>query len=395
MKKKKLWLIPVFILAALLVFVLVLYVNGTCRYKNQVAGESYSTWMGELPDNMPLNKVAIPGSHDAGTYGILWPARTQNYSIKTQLSFGARYFDIRVNKTDKGYPIYHAFFNGVDFTEVLSDIKDFIKENPSEVLLLDFQHFKGKSKEDVYDMLSKELDSEGLILHNTSELSDVEFIHSLTLGEARGKCIVFFGETDEDPSDWVFLRNNDDCTKDNMTMDSCYLGEYHKADFEALTGEAHPKYFDILHKKQKAGTDGIFVLQCQFTDGKFIFGPWNAERAYEADMNAYVKDLVYSEEFENINVVLRDFLTPEKCADIIELNRHKAATVVAILGKGIVPPYYCILEGVDDAGHYMIHIYESVDNGDEAHSATVDWILVDPETGDAVNFWEEEFNIWE
>lgn len=319
-KSLKIVLITVGVLAA---FVLALYINGTCRYKDQYADASFSCWMAEIPDDTLLREIALPGSHDAGTYGMPWLGRTQNYSIGTQLSFGARYFDIRVNKTDSGYPIYHSFMNGTDFSEVLAEIKAFIKANPSEVLLLDFQHFKGGSKEDVFRFLTDELAAEGLLLGNTSGKTDVEFIHSLTLGEARGKCIAFFGETDEDFSEMVFLRNDDECTKKNMAMDSYYLGSCHKGGFDKLTGEAHPIYFNTMKEKQAAGVNGIFVLQAQLTDGKLIFGPWSAERGQEKQMAEYVKALKDSPYLRDINVVMRDFLTPEKCRDIIELNRAK------------------------------------------------------------------------
>lgn len=322
-KRRRLWIIPLAIVGVLAVAALGLWANGTCRYKGQVAEASAAEWMAKIPDETPLRQVAIPGSHDAGTYGMVWLGRTQNYSVGTQLSFGARYFDIRVNKTDSGYPIYHSVINGVEFGEVLADIKEFIKAHPSEVLILDFQHFKGGSREDVFTFLADELDSEGLVLHNDTGRSDVEFIHSLTVGEARGKCIVFFGETDDDFSDWIFLRNNDECTRVNTAMDSYYLGDCHKAGFDALVGEAHPIYFDLLRQRQAQGTDCIFVLQCQLTDGKLIFGPWSAERGQEERMDAYVMDLRENECFDGVNVVLRDFLTPEKCREIIDLNNEK------------------------------------------------------------------------
>lgn len=73
--------------------------------------------------------------------------------------------------------------------------------------------------------------------------------------------------------------------------------------------------------------------------------------------------------------------------------KYSVEDVVEILGRGYTPPYYCVLDHVDEDGNYVIHLYESVDNGDEAHSATVDWITVNPATGDAENFFGEKFNI--
>ena len=57
-----------------------------------------SNWMESISDNIPLRKIVIPGSHDSGTKGMLWPWQTQKYDIAEQLELGIRYFDIRVNK---------------------------------------------------------------------------------------------------------------------------------------------------------------------------------------------------------------------------------------------------------------------------------------------------------
>ena len=39
-------------------------------------------------------------------------------------------------------------------------------------------------------------------------------------------------------------------------------------------------------------------------------------------------------------------------------------------------------DGDDDRGHYRIHVFEVVDNGDGAsHTSTLNWYFVDPETG--------------
>lgn len=320
---KKILMLLLIIPALFLAGVLGLYLNGACRYKNHVADEALSSWMMYIPDETLIKEIAIPGSHDAGTEGMPWPFRTQNYSIGKQLTFGARYFDIRVNKTEKGYPIFHSSMNGVDFRDVLAQIKEFIKAHPSEVLMLDFQHFKGDSQSDVYEFLSNELDKENLIVHNKTDKNDVEFIGSLTLGEARGKCIIFYGGTENDFSDWVFLRNNDERTKDNMTLDSYYLGKLHRGGHEVLVKEAHPVYFEHLAKKQQENKDGIFVLQCQLTDGKGIFGPWSLERGQERKMGEYVRNLKDSPNLKSINVVMRDFLIPEKCQDIVDLNIAK------------------------------------------------------------------------
>lgn len=46
-------------------------------------------------------------------------------------------------------------------------------------------------------------------------------------------------------------------------------------------------------------------------------------------------------------------------------------------------------------GKYVVHCYENVDNEEESHASTWDWITVDPYTGDAVDFEGNEFNIYD
>ncbi len=326
-KKLKWWQVPLVFLAGLLgfvlVFALVLFINGTCFRVSELPEEDseddYSRWMAELPDDMLLTDIIMPGSHDAGTAEMVWLGATQNVSVGMQLRYGARYFDIRVNKTEDGYRIYHSVLNGIDFCEVLTDICDFMVTHPTETLLLDFQHFSGDSGDDVYEMVKEQLDGRGLIAH-----SEDGVFPDWTLGDVRGKCIVFFGGIEQgEYGDWVFTRNNDECTRENCNLNSYYFGDNHKAGFSSLTEEAHPVYLQSMQEERNAGSNAIFVLQCQLTDGKLIFGPWSAERGQETEMSDYIQNLKDSEYFGLINVVLRDFLTPEKCREIIDLNQAK------------------------------------------------------------------------
>lgn len=311
------------VLAFLLALVLIFFIAGSCTKGAAEADEGLSSWMSRVKDDAPLNKIAIPGSHDAGTAGVCWLGQTQNVGIAKQLSCGARYFDIRVRKTDDRLVIFHDVLNGADFKGVLSDIKGFLTEHPTETLLLDFQHFSGDSQREVYDLLKDELFDEGLIVRNMTSLDDVQFIRQLTLGDVRGKCIVFWGDRSEDFSDWLFLRNDDECTQDGMSLDSYYIGSIHKDSTEALIEEGYPVYFAKLAERQAAEQDAIFVLQAQLTDGKLVFGPWQRERSNDPVISDYIRTLRNNEMLGSINVILRDFLDPVKCSDIIELNAAK------------------------------------------------------------------------
>ncbi len=279
------------------------------------------SWMIAIDDETAINKIAIPGSHDAATIGTIWCAETQKRTVKEQLLLGARYFDLRVHKKKDDYVIFHSIADGVDFIPVLNDIKEFINDHPTEFLILDFQHFKGDSQEGVAAILSDILGD--ALLKNESNMDDVQFIRSLTLKEVRGKCIIFWGDETASNYNFTFLRNDNECTRAGASLDSYYLGKIHRSTFENLVQKAHPIYFDRLSTKQKNGSDAIFVLQCQLTSKNILMGPWRAEKRQVNKMTEYVKSLAKHEKLEAINVIMRDFLDAQKCSDIINLNYAK------------------------------------------------------------------------
>ena len=114
----------------------------------------------------------------------------QHLTIEEQLKLGVRYFDLRVNKVDNEYVMFHSVLNGTKFNPILDCIVQFLEENPSETLLLDFQHFKNSSDDYVYNEVSERLKGK-LVVQDESQ-NELQYVDDLTLKETRGKCIVFF-----------------------------------------------------------------------------------------------------------------------------------------------------------------------------------------------------------
>lgn len=294
--------------------------------KNRKSFESDSSlinWMSKIDDNTKVIDVVIPGSHDAGTKGTIWAAETQNCTIKEQLEIGTRYFDLRVEKKSDKLVMFHKAASGMDFKPVMSWIKDFIIQHPSEFLLLDFQHFKGNSQLDVARVVMTELCEPGLLIGNTNECSDLDFVRNLTVGEVRGKCIVFWGDESPLPNQYFFSRNTNECTMDYACLDSYYIASIHRKSTEELISMAHPIYFQREAKLKKINKNCVFVLQCQLTDRYVIRGPWFLERRNDGIMTEYINSIKDSNYLSHINVIMRDFLTSRKCRDIIDLNIYK------------------------------------------------------------------------
>ena len=314
-------------LGGLVTLVLIVYlgiiINGTCFKTYNNYGIDNSTWMANIKDDVLINEIVMPGSHDAGSYKMVWLGETQQFTIDEQLQMGVRYFDIRVNKKEDKYVIFHSIINGVEFLPILESIKNFIINNPTEVLLLDFQHFEGNSQNDVYNFITEYLYNNNLLVENNTKLSDLEFISNLKLKDARGKCIIFWGDRSMDLSNYIFLRNNDDCSHENMSLNSYYISDYHYKDIAYLVENGYPKYFDNIQNKIARESKGIFVLQAQLTDGNLIFGPYSKEKTNNKKISEVIKNFKNDEKLTYLNVIMRDFLDIEKCEEIINLNNYK------------------------------------------------------------------------
>ena len=63
-------------------------------------GVEYPDWMSNLPDDMRLSEMSIPGTHDTMAYQVHWLCQlvrlnvfTQTMNLKTQLNAGIREVD--------------------------------------------------------------------------------------------------------------------------------------------------------------------------------------------------------------------------------------------------------------------------------------------------------------
>lgn len=141
-------------------------------YVNDYTLES---WMGMLPDDMKLNEIIMPGSHDSGIYECNYPsdiipfitlptkagiadaeraqrnlALTQNLNIFQQLAYGTRYFDIRTElRFGKPYTYHRTEVAGADLGctgdllfNILAQVFEFLKHHKTETVILKFSHFR-------------------------------------------------------------------------------------------------------------------------------------------------------------------------------------------------------------------------------------------------------------
>lgn len=292
-----------------------------------------ATWQSMIKDETLLKDVVIAGAHDAGTIGLPYFAATQDKNIYELLYCGTRYFDLRVSYVKKKSAegqllIYHGPSKGIALAAVLDEVLWFLKSHPTENIILDFQHFEEPEKYNMAQSNSLKLVEtmlKGMTVTNTTDKTDAEFVDSLTLGEVRGKCIVFWGRETEDilAKNYVFKRNDDNCGRENSALHSYYDGSLNKKSSSYYVKNALPRYLE-LYKTNGNVSKGLKVLQGQLTDGLYVFGPRFREATHTVKMNNYLENLATNAaDLPYVNIVIRDFITPSKNCNTLQLNLSK------------------------------------------------------------------------
>lgn len=286
-----------------------------------VPSKGLSKWMSMINDSAALKSIAIPGSHDAGTNGMPWYSKTQSRDIGDQLACGTRYFDLRVKLKKGECRIYHGPAYSLYLKDILRDVRDFLTSNPSECVILDVHKFgNAEAKPKTVELLDEYLAD--MFVVKPDGKTDLEFMEALTLGEARGKCVLIWGDVDEYAAlgGRYLLRNDDHGDVDVGCLQSFYERSwnwYYSSD--KYIKKALPAYIN----KYKESRGGLFVLQGQLTDGSFVAGPRYREGGHQENMNEYVSSLWNSEDLEYINIIMRDFISPNKNMLTIALNIPK------------------------------------------------------------------------
>ena len=107
-------------------------------YSDSSHPSSYNvSWMKSIPDNTKLSQMTIPGTHNSCALHGICCARTQSWSLPEQMKAGLRYFDIRLRLYNNTLRAFHAFVDQKDtFDIILSYVLHFLKENPSESIIM-------------------------------------------------------------------------------------------------------------------------------------------------------------------------------------------------------------------------------------------------------------------
>ena len=104
----------------------------------------FEQWMKEIPDNIKISELTIPGTHDSCSYKIAglgklvsFAAKTQSWNLEEQMKAGLRYFDIRLRSYNNTLHCFHGPVDlGQNFDNILKIASSFLNKNKSEGLIM-------------------------------------------------------------------------------------------------------------------------------------------------------------------------------------------------------------------------------------------------------------------
>ena len=110
--------------------------------------------LSKISDTIYLSQLNIAGTHDSATAYVSMEnaARCQDKTIAEQLEMGVRLLDIRLTKKGDEFYLVHAFADcysdmektkRLSFSQVLSDCKKFLEDNPDETVILSIKQDRG------------------------------------------------------------------------------------------------------------------------------------------------------------------------------------------------------------------------------------------------------------
>ncbi|WP_062262352.1 phosphatidylinositol-specific phospholipase C domain-containing protein [Endozoicomonas arenosclerae] len=196
---------------------------------------SMQNWMGRLftgPNrNVRLMHCTMIGSHDAAShcltgFGQRW-ATTQTNNLTDQLNAGVRYLDIRITKNRRGEFIVHhgPVHGGLARKEVIEPLTDYLKKNPSELVMVKLQ-FDGMDKASVQTFMETEFKevSEAHALHNKDKAKRLRPPGLITYGDAidSGKNLLVMVNDEK-------LKKTDHFTQEELG-DYCWRHNDHSID---------------------------------------------------------------------------------------------------------------------------------------------------------------------
>ena len=303
---------------------------------------SNATWMSDMASAIggrKLKEVALPGTHDSGTYAISadsdfspdnpndakdfikkylesvpyldipakkifagW-AKSQSKNITEQLEAGIRYLDLRVcRRSGNDMYIVHGMY-AENVNVVIDAVHTFVTNNDKEIIILDFNHFYEMTTGSHNALVSKLISTFGNVLAPRSFTVDAT-VNDLWAKKQR--VIILYGNGDAVTANAQLWSQSSISSPWPNKTDTASLKN-------ALEGELPNK------------RDTFFVLQGVLTpDGEMIkkgFLPdhWHSLEDVAKDTTpkvvGWIKDLWAN---QNLNIVIVDWFEVSNYVDVVK-----------------------------------------------------------------------------
>ncbi len=161
---------------------------------NMPETKSGNNWITPLDDNIYVQQLSIPGTHDAAAYStsLADAGKTQYKDLQEQFDMGIRAYDMRTKHDGTEMWMYHGYTKcDISLKTALTTLKNSLKNNSGEFVILQFRHETEGSWDsetsgwnNLYNVL-KEFDTE-----DESFKGIIQWRPDLTIGECRGKFII-------------------------------------------------------------------------------------------------------------------------------------------------------------------------------------------------------------
>jgi len=149
--------------------------------------------MKNIPDDFLISEINLPGTHNSPTQYIYFRhfSRCQNKNIFDQLTMGIRFLDIRFLFDGKDLKLSHSIFKckksrikkeDLLFSDVLKQCELFLKENPTETILMSVKREAGKKEEETFDYFYNSFIKYNSLFYLKNEIP--------ALSEVRGKIVL-------------------------------------------------------------------------------------------------------------------------------------------------------------------------------------------------------------
>ena len=329
-------------------------------------------WMSYLAGDESISKFSIPGTHGSGTFNNVYlnsNAQHQNHDFRTQLGDGIRFFDIRCHYFENAFILHNDsiysdhYFNeaqninsnvfkktpknlrlmstyprkNLQFNEVLDVCNNFLKDNPSECILMSIkQENDSETPEQSFE--------ETFVKEYLNQYKNLFYIEESIpiLSEVRGKIILLrrFEATNMplgiDLTDYPWDHHHNhkfSCINaNNITyhvQDMHNFGLY-KRKMKTVDSGLNDKFSQIKFQITKATQGNINDLYFNFTNGfmnpsrteeSFSIPPKKVAKAINQRLNDYL-DKIYTCERTRIGIMAMDFYNniPDLIEKIIRIN---------------------------------------------------------------------------